>query len=72
MATITSRLKDGSIPSDKVMARIKEAASYPVAFDEDCPELTDEQLIEFKRGLRCQTTIGTFASGHSAELNGHS
>ncbi len=72
MATVTSRLKAGSIPSDEVMARIKAAASYPVPFDEDCPELTDEQLIEFKRGLRGRTTTGAFASGLSAELNGHS
>ncbi|WP_072004165.1 BrnA antitoxin family protein [Selenomonas sp. AB3002] len=48
MAIVTSRLKAGSIPSEEVMARIKEAVCYPVTFDEDCPELTDEQLREFK------------------------
>lgn len=48
MALVTSRLKAGSIPSDEVLARIKEAARYPITFDEDCPELTDEQLSEFK------------------------
>ena len=29
--------------------KIKEAAKRPVVFDEDCPELTDEQLSEFRR-----------------------
>ena len=48
MALVTSRLKAGSIPSDEVLARIKEATHYPIAFDEDCPELTDEQLREFR------------------------
>lgn len=48
MAIVTSRLKAGSTPSDEVVARMKEAARYPVTFDEDCPELTDAQLSEFK------------------------
>ena len=48
MAIVTSRLKAGSVPSEDVMARIKEAASYPVTFDKDCPELTDKELMEFK------------------------
>ena len=30
-------------------ARISEASKYPIVFDEDCPELTDEQLSMFKR-----------------------
>ena len=29
--------------------KIKEAAKRPVVFDEDCPELTDEQLSELRR-----------------------
>ena len=29
--------------------KIKEAAKRPVVFDEDCPELMDEQLSEFRR-----------------------
>ena len=28
--------------------RIEEAAKRPIVFDEDCPELTDEQLAEFR------------------------
>lgn len=28
---------------------IREAAKYPIVFDEDCPEMTEEQLKQFKR-----------------------
>lgn len=48
MATVTSRLKVENAPSDDVLARIKEAAKYPVTFDEDCPALTDQELRESK------------------------
>lgn len=48
MAIVTSRLKAGSTPSEEVLARIKDAAKYPVTFDADSPELTDEELREFK------------------------
>lgn len=48
MAMVISRLKAGSGPSDEVIARIKEATRYPITVDEDCPELTDKQLKEFK------------------------
>lgn len=48
MATVTSHLKTGSAPSEDVLARVREAARYPVNLDEDCPELTDEQLREFR------------------------
>ena len=48
MAIVTSRLKDGSVPSEETLARIKDAAKYEVTFDEDCPELTDQELSEFK------------------------
>ncbi len=36
-------------PTSKEIKEIKEAAARPVTFDEDCPELTAEQLSEFKR-----------------------
>jgi hypothetical protein len=38
----------GSGLTPEQLARIKEAEKYPIVFDEDCPELTDEQLAEFK------------------------
>jgi len=28
---------------------LEEAAKMPIVFDEDCPELTDEQLAQFRR-----------------------
>ena len=37
----------GSGLTPEQLARIKEAEKYPIVFDEDCPELTDEQLAQF-------------------------
>ena len=28
---------------------LKELENWPITFDEDCPELTEEQLKQFKR-----------------------
>jgi hypothetical protein len=28
--------------------RLEEAAKFPAVYDKDCPELTDEQLAEFR------------------------
>ena len=30
------------------IARIEAAAKLPIVFDEDCPEMTEEQLARFK------------------------
>ena len=48
MAMVTSKLKAGSVPSEEIIAQVKEAAKYPITFDEDCPELTDAELHECK------------------------
>ncbi|MDR2428796.1 MAG: BrnA antitoxin family protein, partial [Candidatus Margulisbacteria bacterium] len=34
-------------PTKEQLRRIREAAKHPIVFDEDCPELTDEELAEF-------------------------
>jgi hypothetical protein len=31
-----------------IQRRLEEAAKFPAVYDEDCPELTDEQLAEFR------------------------
>ncbi|GHV77044.1 hypothetical protein AGMMS49942_18650 [Spirochaetia bacterium] len=31
-----------------IRAHLDEAAKYPITFDKDCPQLTDEQLAEFR------------------------
>ena len=36
-------------PTPEQIAEIREAAKRPIVFDEDCPEMTDEQLRQFKR-----------------------
>ncbi|GHV72491.1 hypothetical protein AGMMS49928_29530 [Spirochaetia bacterium] len=30
------------------LAEIEDAKKYPIVFDDDCPELTEEQLAEFR------------------------
>lgn len=40
--------------TDKMKAEIEAAAKRPITFDEDCPELTDDQIAEFKMLMRQQ------------------
>ena len=40
--------KDAKL-SESQIAEISSAAQRPVEFDEDCPELTKEQLMLFKK-----------------------
>lgn len=37
----------GQQPSQEVLEEIRAAAKKSITFDEDCPELTDEQLQKF-------------------------
>ena len=36
-------------PTPEQIAEIREAAKRPIVFDDDCPEMTDEQLKQFRR-----------------------
>ena len=36
-------------PTPEQIARIQEAAKRPIVYDEDCPEMTEEQLKQFRR-----------------------
>lgn len=36
-------------PSEKQIEMLRKAAKRPITFDEDCPELTDEELKQFRR-----------------------
>jgi hypothetical protein len=51
MAITGKILVAGQKPSKEEMARIRaelaEARKRPIVFDEDCPELTPQQLAEF-------------------------
>ncbi len=46
---ITTTLKENKPLTTEQRKMLEEAAKYPITFDEDCPELTDEQLKKFKR-----------------------
>ena len=49
MAMVTFELKAGMKLSEEGRREIREAMKHPIVYDEDCPELTDEQLAEFHR-----------------------
>ena len=40
--------------TEKMKAEIAEAAKRPITFDEDCPELTEDQIAEVKMLMRQQ------------------
>ena len=41
-------VRSGQKPTEEQRKRIRRAASMPITYDEDCPELTDQELREFR------------------------
>ena len=39
----------GTPLTPKQIQRLDALKNYPIVYDEDCPEMTDEQLAQFKR-----------------------
>lgn len=48
MAMVTYFLPKGAKPTPEQKAEIAALKNRPIVYDEDCPELTDEELKEFK------------------------
>ena len=48
MMIITRKRTHGAKPTPEQIAMIEAAKRLPVTFDEDCPEMTEEQLRQFK------------------------
>jgi len=48
MAIVTREVKIGQKPTEEQLKRINAAASKPITFDTDSPELTSDQLAEFR------------------------
>ena len=48
MATVTMKMNPGDQPSNEQLEEINAASKRPVRFTEDAPELTDEELAEFR------------------------
>ena len=46
---ITYNRKPGTPLTHEQIARLDALKDRPIVFDEDCPEMTDEQLKQFKR-----------------------
>ena len=47
--TINYNRKRGTPLTPEQIAEVREAAKRPIVFDEDCPEMTEEQLKQFRR-----------------------
>ena len=45
----TMLLSENQRPTPAQIAQIKEAAKYPIVFDEDSPELTQEMYESFQK-----------------------
>ena len=49
MATVTYILHKGQPLTEEELEELRALKNRPIVFDEDCPELTDEELKEFRR-----------------------
>ena len=46
---VRKTLIPGTPLTPEQIKRLDELKNYPIVYDEDCPEMTDEQLRQFKR-----------------------
>ena len=46
---VTYTITKDQKPTPEQIARIRAAAKRPIVYDEDCPEMTEEQLRQFRR-----------------------
>lgn len=56
---VTYKRKQGTPLTPEQIAEIEEARKSPIVFDEDCPEMTEEQLAQFKRVNPGQDAVGS-------------
>ena len=49
MATVTYILRKGQPLTEEELEELRALKNRPIVFDEDCPELTDEELKQFRR-----------------------
>lgn len=54
MTIIRKMIYEGQQPTAEQIKEIEEAAKRPITFDEDCPELTEEQIKQFAMLARKQ------------------
>ena len=49
---IEKTVRIGDRPTEEQIKRIREADAYPPVFDDDCPELTEEQMAMMAKAAR--------------------
>lgn len=52
---VYENLHKGDKLTEEQILMLKEMDKMPITFDEDCPELTEEQLKQFKRASELNT-----------------
>ncbi len=45
---VTREVEIGQKPTKEQIKRLRQADSYPVSYDKDSPQLTDQELAEFR------------------------
>ena len=50
--TVYYRVKKGQKPTEEQIAEIRQAALQVPVYDEDCPELTMEQMLRYREAAR--------------------
>ena len=49
MNAMRMTIAEGTKPTAEQLAEVREAARRPIAYDDDCPKQTAEQLKRFRR-----------------------
>lgn len=57
MATMTCILKKDAKLTARQLQELEEAEKRPIVYDDDCPELSDEELKRFVRGAGTKNVI---------------
>lgn len=63
MATIKRTVHVGDKPSDKAIREVRDAAKRPITFDDDAPELSDEDYARMAKLTKLRTVRGDSRQG---------
>ena len=63
MMIVRKQLVPGTPLTPEQIKRLDDLKNHPIVYDEDCPELTDEQLAQFRRVHPRRAAVPGKASG---------
>ena len=56
--TVKSTLSSNDVMPEEVRAELEALKEKPVTYDEDCPQLTEEQLAQFRLAIERRQSLG--------------